>query len=135
MGAQNVHGLTREYLERSGETMQDAAIMLAEMIERHWGPDLGKHSGGVRLLGQNVMTFDRFFLQQMMATIKQKVSIGSRCIDTSTIGYVMHDMYDSNELFEHFGLVREDHNALEDARMALQVVRLSRTAARNMGMF
>lgn len=131
--AEQVHGLSQKYLDANGMTERDAMIALNQLIERHWGPNGGKESGGIRLLGHNVQTFDRFFLKRAMDRQGIPISLGSRAIDTFSLGFVMFDAYDSNELFSLVGEERAEHNALEDARLAVKAVRLAKTISNRIG--
>lgn len=123
--AEAVHGMSREYLAENGMSIKDAAIAVLAFLEKYYGP-----LDAVRklvLLGHNVATFDRYFLDELlMHGAHTKVQFGNRHIDTFSLGVVLMDLLSSDELFDFFGLARDNkkHNALEDAKYALKVARL-----------
>ena len=123
MGAQNIHGLSVEYLEENGLDEEEAAVEMANLIMKYWGPD-----NYVRSLGQNVATFDVWFARRMMRRHDLEIAFGNRHVDTSTIGLVNFGVYNSDDLFEQLGIVRGAHNALEDAKASLEACRVSRLA-------
>lgn len=120
--AEKVHGLSKAYLAENGVTPEEACITIAELLLEYWGPD-----GVVSLLGHNVATFDKFFLDQLMKDHGLTIKFGNRHIDTHSIGIATFKTYNSDDLFELIGVVRQDHNALEDAAAALKVVQTVRT--------
>lgn len=124
--AEHIHGLSRQHLADAGVSQQDAAIALAELILKYWGP-----SSKVMLLGHNT-TFDLRFTNQLLNSIDIEFSI-EKCtqfdswiqvhhvlLDTSSAGFISFGISKSNALFKHVGFVdRAEHNALEDARLTL----------------
>lgn len=119
--AEAIHGLSKSYLEANGIAMCDAVILVGNLILKHWGPD-----SPISILGHNPQ-FDLCFLKRLLRTEGLNIKFGGRMIDTNSIGFTVFQTYNSDDLFEIIGLeVRGDHNALEDARSALQVVRTVR---------
>lgn len=117
--AENIHGLSKAYLKENGIPLEEAAAAIGNLVIKHWGPN-----GNIRLLGHNVTTFDKKFLQRTMRTAGIEFKFGSRHIDTNSIGFATFETYNSDDLFEAVGFDdRGDHNALEDARMALEATR------------
>jgi len=56
-----------------------------------------------------------------------ELNFANRCIDTNSIGIATFGTYNSDDLFEAAGFGERDpkkHNALDDAKMALGVVRM-----------
>lgn len=121
--AESVHGLSLEYLEENGIDEEQAVVEIANLMLKYWGPD-----SYIRSLGHNVATFDTWFMRRMMRRHGVEVSFGNRHVDSSSIGLVNFGTYNSDDLFEELGIVRGQHNALEDARASLEVCRLSRLA-------
>lgn len=126
-GAAKVHGLTIEHLEAHGISQEDAAIKLAELILKYWGPD-----SKVMFLGHNP-EFDRRFTNQLLNCIEIEFSIEKETffeswiqlhhvmLDTSALGFITLGLFKSDLLFDKIGFpVRGDHNALVDAEMTLQ---------------
>jgi DNA polymerase III epsilon subunit-like protein len=124
MGAQAVHGLTLQYLEEHGMTTTEAVMEIAGLILKYWGP-----TSPVVLVGHNVATFDTWFLKRLLRSEKIEVKFSNRMIDTNTVGFVVFSTFNSDDVFEQVGCGIRDgskHNALDDARMSLQVVRTAR---------
>jgi DNA polymerase III epsilon subunit-like protein len=127
MGAQNVHGLTLDYLEEHGVSSADAALAVANLILDHWGPN-----SPVVLCGHNVVSFDIWFVKRLLRSAGFEVIFSNRTIDTNALGFAVFSMFNSDDVFEQVGCAVRDgskHNALDDARMSLQVVRTARTIA------
>jgi len=120
--AEEVHGLTLEYLEENGLDEEDAVIKIANMILKYWGPDVS-----IRLLGHNVATFDMLFLRDLFRRHGVELKFGNRQIDTSSAGFINFQSYTSDQLFDAAGLEdRGTHNALDDTKMALEAARRMR---------
>ena len=132
-GAQKIHGLTREFLDENGVTQEDAAMQLAELILKYWGPDTK-----VVFLGHNP-EFDRRFTNQLLNTIgiefsvektgkfESRIEVFHVVLDTSALGYIAFGLYKSDLLFEKIGFPdRGDHNALTDAEQTLETCRVVR---------
>lgn len=122
-----IHGMSVDFLERTGISQEDAAVDLAELILKYWGPD-----SKVMLLGHNT-EFDRRFTNQLLNSIEIEFSVEKETrlsswvqvhhvvLDTSSLGFITLGLYKSDLLFEKIGFeARGDHNALDDVRMTLQ---------------
>lgn len=123
--AEAVHGLSKEYLDANGVESWEAVERIGNLILKYWGP-----KNSVRLLGHNVATFDLWFLKRLMRSEGIELSFGNRHVDTSSIGYATFGTYTSDELFEAVGFPPRDptkHNALTDAKHALDTVRIVRS--------
>jgi DNA polymerase III epsilon subunit-like protein len=122
-GAEKIHGLTMDYLEKNGLSEEEAVSKIASLILKYWGP---RHSP--RLLGHNVHLFDYKFLINALRRCGIEIPKANRHVDTSSIGYATVGAFTSDSLFETMGFEkRGDHNALDDARMSLQTCALIRT--------
>lgn len=121
--AENVHGLSLQYLEDNALDEEDAVVEIANLILKYWGPE-----NPIRTLGHNVATFDVCFMRRMMRRHGVELNFSNRHVDSSSIGLVNFGTYNSDDLFEELGIVRAQHNALEDARASLEVCRLSKLA-------
>ena len=121
-GAEKVHKLSQEYLDEHGVDQDEAFVLLCEFIVKHF--DANKQ---ITLGGHNVSTFDRHFLIQLFNQYDAQIKLSGRAIDTYTLGKVLFGTDNSDELFEMVGVQRAGHNALEDTRLALKVVRLAST--------
>lgn len=118
VGAERVHGLSRDYLKEYGKTEEDAVIEIAEFFLKH----IGSVDEPITLLGHNVAVFDRLFLLKLLRRYDLPFKITHRCLDTFSLSMGTIQEEDSNSLFERMGYpVRESHNALDDAKMALKV--------------
>jgi hypothetical protein len=120
--AEQIHGLTRAYLEDNGLDEEDAVVKMGEMILKYWGP-----IGNIRCLGHNVHTFDMPFFRDLFRRHGVPLKFGNRHYDTNSIGFATFTTYNSDDLFEAVGFEkRGDHNALTDAEQALESARIVR---------
>lgn len=123
--AEKVHGLSLAYLEENGMTPEEAVVAIAGLILKYWGPDVP-----VCLAGHNVQTFDMFFLKRLLRSQGIEIKFGNRHIDTNSIGFSVYQTYNSDDLFDVVGCVKRDkHNALDDARNVVRVIRVTRSLA------
>lgn len=123
--AEKVHGLSLAYLEENGMTSEEAVVAIAGLILKYWGPDVP-----VCLAGHNVQTFDMFFLKRLLRSQGIEIKFGNRHIDTNSIGFSVYQTYNSDDLFDVVGCVKRDkHNALDDARNVVRVIRVTRSLA------
>ena len=117
--AEEIHGLTYEYLEKNGIDEEDAVAKIGELILKYWGPEVS-----IRTLGHNVHLFDLFFLRSMFRRHGIELKFGNRHYDTNSVGFVTFNTFNSDDLFEKVGFdARGAHNALDDAKMALEAAR------------
>jgi DNA polymerase III epsilon subunit-like protein len=117
--AADIHGLTFDYLEKNGISEEEAVLKIANLILKYWGP-----TSQVKTLGHNVHVFDVPFLRSMFRRHGIEIPLGSRHYDTNSIGFATTGAYISDALFETMGFdPRGSHNALEDAKMALESAR------------
>lgn len=120
--AEKIHGLSKEYLEENGVDEEEAAILITEFIMKHFNV-----KKGITLLGHNVASFDRFFLRSLLIKFEIDLKFSHRNIDSFSLGLVVLDAFDSDELFRTLELpFRGKHNALEDVRYTLKSVRVIR---------
>lgn len=120
--AEKIHGLTREYLDKNGIDEEEAVLQIGEMILKHWGPEVS-----IRTLGHNVHTFDMPFFRDMFQRYGINLKFGNRHFDTNSIGFATVGSFNSDDLFDTVCAVeRKQHNALEDARLALESTRIVR---------
>jgi hypothetical protein len=124
--AENIHGMSQEYLEQNGVDQEEAAMALAQLILKYWGTD-----SKVLFLGHNP-EFDRRFTNQLLNCIDIEFSVEATgkfdsrieifhvILDTSALGLVAFGLYKSDLLFEKIGFAeRGDHNSLTDAHQTL----------------
>ncbi len=117
--AQEVHGLSLEYLEANGMSEEDAAVAIASLILKYWGPE-----GAVSLAGHNVGTFDLPFLRRLLRSHELYVKFAHRHLDSSSVGLATFGTFTSDGLFEAVGIeARGKHNALDDAEHSLTALR------------
>lgn len=122
--AENVHGLSKSYLEKHGVDRATAVEEIGNLVLKYWGPDVP-----LCLLGHNVATFDLWFFKRLMRSEGLHLRFGNRYVDSSSCGLATFGTFNSDDLFKTAGLgVRNPskHNALDDAKMALASVRLIR---------
>jgi hypothetical protein len=120
--AEAIHGMSQHYLLEKGVTQEEAAIDLAELILKYWGP-----TNKVMFLGHNP-EFDRRFTNQLTQVIGMEFSTEKTTdaeawiqmhhvmLDTSALGFITLGLFKSDLLFDAVGLEeRAEHNALTDA--------------------
>lgn len=120
MKAEKIHGMSKEYLEKHGVDEEEAVMDILEFLLEHF--DVTKP---IFVLGHNVGTFDLPFLKDLLFRhAVENIKFGHRCFDTFSLSMGTVKEHDSNTLFERVGLpVRTEHNALDDAKYALEVFR------------
>lgn len=118
--AEQVHGMSREYLEENGMSEEDAAIEIGEFVLRHFG------TGIVRCAGHNFASFDIWYMRRLLRQFGIMFKTGNRFVDTNSIGFNCYDTYTSDALFDLMGVEREDHNAMEDAMACVKVLQNTR---------
>lgn len=119
-----VHGLSEAHLEEYGISSEEAAVEITNIIMDYWGPDKP-----INLIGQNVASFDIWFLKRLLRKYDLPIRFAHRHVDTSTLGFSVFGVYNSDDLFALIGWPERDpneHNALDDARASLEVVRTVR---------
>lgn len=131
--AEAIHGMSQKYLEENGVSQEDAAMKLAELILKYWGPD-----SKVMFMGHNA-EFDRRFTNQLLNEIEIEFSVEKQTkftswiqlhhviLDTSPLGFVAVGLFKSDLLFAKMGFEdRGDHNALQDAEQTLATAKAIR---------
>lgn len=117
--AEEIHGLSYSHLEQYGVDEEEAVLALGALILKYWGPE-----NPVSCLGHNVHLFDLMFMRDMFARHGVDFKSGNRHYDTNSAGFLTFGSFNSDELFEAVGFEkRKDHNALDDAKMALESAR------------
>lgn len=117
-GAERVHGLSREHLEKNGVTQEEAAIQLCNLVIKYIavGDD-------VMLLGHRVH-FDRAFTEQLTKTIEVDLSYHPNTIDSCSMGIALMEIAKSEDVFQMMGMPpRQEHNSLEDIMYTLLSVK------------
>lgn len=116
--AEEVHGLSKEYLDKNGLTEEQAVEQIGNLIIQHWP------SNKICLLGHNVVSFDMWFFKRLMRSQGIELPFGNRHIDTFALGQCTLGTFNSDDLFAECGLpVRTTHNALEDIEYTLESAR------------
>ncbi len=118
--AEEIHGLTRAYLEKNALSEEEAVVAIGALILKYWGPNVS-----IRTLGHNVHMFDLPFLRDLFKRNGITLKFGNRHYDTNSTGFMTFGTWNSDELFDYVGFEeRGDHNALDDAHMALESARV-----------
>ena len=119
--AAKIHGLTREYLEANGIDREEAAVLLAELILKYFGPN-----ERIMFLGHNV-DFDIGFTDQLLNDFGIEIKKHHVKLDTSSTGFITTNRYKSDQLFEYLGFdKRNAHNAMDDILMTIETCRIIR---------
>lgn len=131
-GAEKIHGLSREHLEANGVSREEALADLIEMMIKYWPAGFFATEGNeptskILLAGHN-RSFDMDFTNQLFKDHGLQIHFHHVSLDTTQIAFTVSGMYKSDEVFDKFGGVnkRDLHNALEDARATLTVLRTIR---------
>jgi len=116
ISAENVHGLSRKYLEDHGMKEEQAVEQLGGMLFEHFGAD-----SPIVLLGHNVGVFDLPFLRKLLLNHGLPFKFAMRTLDTFSLGLATVGSYTSEELFDAMGFEkRGKHNSLQDAQYSLR---------------
>lgn len=119
--AEQIHGLTFEYLEENALDEEEAVIEIGNFILKWFADE------NIRTCAHNGATFDVPFLKTLFRRYDIELKFGNRHCDTWSVGFVTFEAYNSDDLFEECGFdARGAHNALDDARMALDSVKAAR---------
>jgi hypothetical protein len=73
-----------------------------------------------------------WFVKRLLRSEGIEVMFSNRTVDTNALGFVVFSTFNSDDVFEQVGCAVRDgskHNALDDARMSLQVIRTARMIA------
>ena len=126
--AEEIHGLTFEYLEENRMDEEEAIVEIGNVIITHWGA-----GRSIQTLGHNLCNFDIPFLRDMFFRYEIELNFGNRMYDSNSIGWAAFNTFNSDDLFSAVGLEpRKNHNALEDAWMSLESVRRIRKVFRRL---
>lgn len=120
--ATEIHGLSQSFLEENGVSEEAAVMLIGGLILKYWGPTVS-----IKTMGHNVHLFDLPFLTDLFDRQGIELRVGSRHYDSNSAGFATFGTWNSDDLFKLIGFDnRGDHNALEDAYMALEVFRTIR---------
>lgn len=119
--AEEIHGLTYNYLEKHGMAEDKAVIKIANIITKYFGTD-----NAIKLLGHNVL-FDMQFLRELFQRFGVNLKFGSRVYDSNSLSYGTVGAYNSDDLFSIMGYSeRGAHNALDDIEMTVEMFRITK---------
>lgn len=112
--AEQVHGLSREWLAENGIDEEQAVVEIAELIVKYWGT-----STPVIALGHNPF-FDVAFMRSMFARHGVSVRFSNRLIDTNSLLMVLLNLTGSDAMFDYFEFPpRDKHDPLDDILMTI----------------
>jgi DNA polymerase III epsilon subunit-like protein len=122
VGAEKVHGLSREHLLEHGVTREQALIDLAELLLKYFAPGTK-----IMIAGHNV-GFDADFTSQLFRDHDMEIIFHHVMLDTSGLAFVLTGEYKSDVVFDLLGGIdkRGLHNAIDDAIATLTVLRTAR---------
>lgn len=131
-GAEKIHGLSQEHLEAHGVSREEALGDLIEMMIKYWPPgffSIGsvEPDSKILLAGHN-SGFDMDFTNQLFQDHGMNIAFHHVGMDSTMISFGVSGLYKSDDVFAKFADVnkRDLHNALEDARACLTVLRTIR---------
>jgi DNA polymerase III epsilon subunit-like protein len=117
--AEDIHGLTRDYLDKNGLEHEEACEQIAGFIYNHFG------TNRIITLTHNGHNFDIPFLNHFLNQFDIFLNYHTLQIDSAAVGCVCLGVNRSDDLFETLGLnARNSHNALTDAEMTLESMKL-----------
>jgi len=119
--AEQIHGLSLEYLEEHGMTEEEAVLAIGNFFFKYFGDRT------LNLLGHNIASFDIPFLRDLFGRFDIPLKISHRVNDTNALGFIAFNSFTSDGLFDLLGMEKRDkHNALDDAKMSLEAARMVR---------
>lgn len=130
--AQNVHGITLEFLEEHGVEREVAACAVIEFLLKHFNQNVlflledgpTERNQHRLCLGGHNLEFDIAHLRELLASAGFGLDDHHVKLNTTVIGFHATNLYRSDDLFQLFGAEkRGEHDALEDSRQALAVAR------------
>lgn len=117
LGAEKIHGLSREFLYENGVSQEDAALEFGSLILKYFG------DSNIVLLGHRCY-FDRAFTNQLFDSVGMELPWNSIQIDSAAIALSFLGVTLSDDLFDICGMPpRKEHNALEDVLMTLESIK------------
>lgn len=116
--AEAIHGLSKQHLEENGLDEEDAVVAITEFLLKHYDPE-----EYIFFLGHNPKGFDVPFFVKLTNKYDVHFKIAHRTVDSFSVGFTCLGTQNSDELFGTFYPTRKEHNALDDAEMALGVCR------------
>jgi DNA polymerase III epsilon subunit-like protein len=135
--AEKIHGLSREHLAEHGVDRETALADLIEMMIKYWPPGFFATAGNepdskILLAGHN-KGFDMDFTAQLFRDNDMEIVFHHVGMDSTMIAFAVSGEYKSDIVFEIFAGVikRERHDALQDSRAALTVMRNIREIFQN----
>lgn len=119
--AQAVHGLTKQFLSDK-PPLNEVAVDFMEWLAEHFG------RRQLTLVATN-NPFDKQFLEQVSKEANADISWNHRYMDAMGLGYALFGKWRSKDVFPLVGVDRDEeaHDALEDIKATLEVVRLVRS--------
>lgn len=131
-GAQKIHGLTQDHLEEHGVSRDEGLADLIEMMIKYWPAGFFATEGNeptskILIAGHN-KGFDMDFTNQLFVDHGLSIEFHHVSLDTTMVSFAVSGLYRSDDVFEKWAGVdkRGLHNALDDARATLAVLRTIR---------
>lgn len=121
--AEEIHGITREELEKNGVSREEAMERVLGAILEFWGPK------GIIVFGAHNAAFDMAFLQeQILKPAGVTLEFHQAKLDTAVLGMMLFGNGRSDFVFELLAGCdgRGAHNSLDDARFCLQSMRTAK---------
>lgn len=119
--AELINGRRKDDIQRR-PSLREGALEFASFLRQHFDPNIP-----IVLAAHNPQ-FDYDFLKQWLreAGVDKEFKISHRQIDTYTLGRVLFDCRNSDELFQHVGIIRGDHDACEDVEAVVRILQCVR---------
>lgn len=121
--AEEIHGISREELEKNGVSREEAMERVLGAILEFWGPK------GIIVFGAHNAAFDMAFLQeQILKPAGVTLEFHQAKLDTAVLGLMLFGNGRSDFVFELLAGCdgRGAHNSLDDARFCLKSMRTAK---------
>jgi len=121
--AEEIHGISREELEKNGVSREEAMERVLGAILEFWGPK------GIIVFGAHNAAFDMAFLQeQILKPAGVTLEFHQAKLDTAVLGMMLFGIGRSDFVFELLAGCdgRGAHNSLDDARFCLKSMRTAK---------
>lgn len=121
--AEEIHGISREELEKNGVSREEAMERVLGAILEFWGPK------GIIVFGAHNAAFDMAFLQeQILKPAGVTLEFHQAKLDTAVLGMMLFGNGRSDFVFELLAGCdgRGAHNSLDDARFCLKSMRTAK---------
>lgn len=113
----NVHGLKKSILQKYGQSEEDFAFEFFEFLVENFS------SEPIVMLGYNLDTFARFFIDDLLNKYKVELILSSRSLDSFTIAKTFYGFDTQKQLLKYYYGDKEKFNSLDKVKANLRLFR------------